>query len=755
MAFAPHAFAMHAFAGSTRGVSVSLGLGGILRDRLIVESDVVSCWPLHEIAHNKAGDILYGKNPGSWVGASGFTTGVSIDLPEGMIANHFDGNGYVLVAHDGDGYRWPGDSGQRSLSLAAGDIDVVFLIQTVTNDATLRAIVQKQETDSAGLGWHVAMQNGAIEFYLKVAAGEVFSFQRGAVADGALHLVHCTYNSVDGEASILVDGEQSGAVESVTPTDPELNTGDLRIGAFNDGVAGDGNGFIGRVCYVTVSRNGNPSLSTDLQATRAWTDVTDDLRGAGESLECISGMAGTTLKDRMAGTGTVAFTLDNGFHVTQGYYTIGHASQRSGFDIGIPVKFTEDNLIRFRGRLLHADPEPGVYKAKRVHCLAADWLELAARQDVTSIPIMADVRSDQAFAAVVDEADYPPVAVSLTAGSETFPFCFDRVSGKLLTELANVVASEGGFGYMRPDSTTGGVLTFEGRGVRQLDTTVDATFDQTMREMAVELGEQTIINVVRSTVTPRDAGATDTAVLYRQDRRIRIGSGETVVVEAAYKDPDQSRSAIGGTDFQSPLVAGTDYTFTENEDGTGTVFTANLALVEILGGSGFKVQFTNPSISPSGWLDVQVRGRALYTDTPVTVEDRDEASVRTRGRRPLEVSYPYLDSPETARNLAQVQLQLFSTPKAIPTNVTFLPLGNAVLSALVSPRAVGDLIALGDPVSALDVDTQRFWIQNERRVYRQGDIVEASFGVVPAFVAEDTPFAAWDETNWDDCVWGF
>ncbi len=719
--------------------SVYFGLGGIFRNRLINESDVVSCWPLAEIAAESAAqDILFGRNPGIWTSAGGCQRGVAIELPEGMIGPVFDGTGYILVADDGvNGYRMPGDDGApRTLSCADGDIDIVFLVKTSTSNNGF--VIRKYDGSN---GYRVDITGGAVRFRLGVAGSQLFSESRGSVADGALHLVQCLYNSVDGEIKIYIDGVQSGSTGTCTPTDPDYVAADVLIGS----------GFIGMLAYVTVSRNGNQEISADLQACRAWTDVTDDVL---DNAELVDGIPGTTLRDVMAGAGTFQCSMDNGGAVV-GRYTVGHVNARAGFDLGIPVKVVEEGgLISFRGRLLSADPEPGVDRGQSVLCLAADWFELAARQEITQIPLMVDARSDEAFAALIDQADYPPVAVSLPAGAETFPSVFDHVSGPMLTEMAHVVTSEGGASYIRPDSTTGGVVTFESRLLRLMHT-VDATFDETMRELTVELGVAKVVNVIRYTVTPRLDGPSDTAYLYRQERRLFIDSGSTVTVESKYQDPDQSRSAIGGVDKQ-PFTAGTDYVFTANEDGTGTVLTSNLRVVSRLGGSGFRAVFTNPSGAPSGWVYVQVRGRVRYTDTPITAEEPNRDSVRKHGHRPFEFAYKYLDSLDTARSLAQLPLGVFATPRALPNSMTVFPAGDAALDAAVLPRAVGDLIAIGEPMSSLVTTGSLFYIQNRRRVYRAPDLVEDTYGLFPAVQSADAPFGIYDDPNsyFDQCLMG-
>ncbi len=737
-------------------VYVDLGLGGIFRKILIDEDHVVSAWDLREIGPDAtARDFVFGKNPGTYFG-SGWTKGISVELPEGALGRRFTGTEYVLVSDDGDGFSRPGDATERTLSLRNGGFNVPILFRTSQNDATLRCLAQKQETNSTGNGWHVAIQSGAIEGYLKVGGSAIFNFQRGSgLADGNWHLVDLCYQPATGtgEVRIFIDGVQSGATVTGATTEPATNTGAFRIGMFNDGSGA----FIGDISYVMVGRNANATLSAALHATRAWTDVTNYVRAAGEAIEVITGMPGTTLKDRQSGIGTAQFVLSN--VSPQGVFTLGHANTMAGFDLQIPVRIRSavgngggTEQILFRGRLKQAPPETGSFRGRRVFCIAEDWFA-AARRTVTGIGIQTEIRSDRAWAALVDQADYPPVAVSMTAGSETFPFVFDRVSGPLLTEMAAVVMSEGGYCYIRPDTTTGGVLTFESRGTRQIDSTPDASFNNTMSDLEVELGDEAVINSYRFTITPRDPGDTNDEILYIQERRQAILPMQTIDISVTYQDPTQTRSSVGGTEFQ-PFTAGTDYTATQNEDGSGASLTSYLTFTGLsIGGSGVDFKVTNTHETDTAWFAFQVRGRGLYTDKPWIEVVPFEEGIRRRGRHEYEESFPYLDSPTTARGLAQLAINMFKDPTPIPRAMLVRPVSGSAKETATMFRGPGDLIAIGEPVSAI-ATSQQYWVQNARFTFEPPNRLDASFGLFPSYATGDEPIGVWDETEWDECVWG-
>lgn len=728
-------------------VTVELGLGGIFRDVLINADDIVSAYACSELVSSVARDIAYGRNPGTWVNADGCTRGVAGDLPEGNLACLFDGTGYIRVAHDGEGYQRSGDSGARNLSCANGDIDVVVLCKITTNDATKRVLAQKKETNATGNGWSVWYQSGAIGFTFTKAGVDVFSFSRGSVAGIGWLLVHCTTDTAAGIARIYLQGVQSGSTQAFAAgTEPAINTGDMLIGRF-----ADGSGVcLDTISYVGIGRNGSTTLAALLQATRSWTDVSTDVRRDPPEVAC--GIDGQTFKDRIAKIGTFNFVLNN--LAIPGRYTVGHANCRSGFKTGIPVRHTDGGVYRHRGRLKRADPEPGLYGQRRVFAMSEDWLAAAARSPVSAVPILTDVRSDRAWAVLIDQADYPPVAVSMIAGSETFPFFGDVVSGDVMQEMRKVTESEGGYSYVAPDSVTGGVVTFEPRGVRQLDTVVDAAFTSTMRitDLQASVDDEVIINRCEGTLTPRRAGATDTDVLVVQDTRQRIDPHETATFEGRYQDPAQSRSDVGGTDFQT-LTSGTDYTFTPNSDGTGVDISANIDIDAEIGGSGYVIKFTNTGDQP-GYLAFQIRGRALYTDIPTTVRAEHEGSIRAHGLRPQTLEFAYLNDRAAANNLLQLPVNLFNEPVTVPQPITFRCHPTSALATTLSGISVGSRISVTEAMTALS-SAKALWVQSDRRRYEESGLLEVTLGVFPSFAGSAEPFAAWDGTDWDESLWGF
>jgi len=729
--------------------AIEMGLGGSFRQTLINEDFVVGVWPLSELASTRARDITGNNKHGSYAG-TGFTRGVTVDLPEGALGLTFDGNGYVEVLDDGGAAA----VGQLNLSLEGGSIDIVFLLKTSQNDATNRAIVQKMVTDATGNGWSVSLVSGAIRFRLEVAGSEIFNFDRGAVSDGSWHLVHCYYDPASEDAIIYIDGVQSGATVTGVTTEPEYTAANLRIGCWNDG-SGD---FIGTLAMVMIGREGNTTLSASLHATRTWTAVTSDVRQA-QPIVATYGIQGSSVLDIMARPGTLTFALNNAETNTArrvGYYSPGHTNCRSGFQIGAPVRWsiTSGGVTRyhFRGFIKAVTPIPGAYRERLSIVLCADWLDVASSVFTSAVETQTNVNSDDAFKLAIDQslARVPP-AVSIGLGSSTFPYAFDISQGEsesILTEMTRVTTSERGFCYPVSDTTQGGTLVWEGRSDRQLHTDLDATFNGTMHGLDVTYNLEALANIIRIVVTPRRVDAAATTVLYAleiSEQSVSIAPGQTLALEGGYRNPSQDSVRVGGTAMVEP-VANTDYAFWSRSDGSGVNLTSDLSVYtdngNWLGGSSFRVEITNNGGS-LGYLRLnsqvafQLRGKGIYYKPPVMIERRDRDSVRRHGPRTVQIDLPYESSIALAESVADFLLEVLGSERPMPRSMTVLGNVDASMLATVLALNPGDKIGLIETVSGLvtdDPDTDAdvgYFINGKRLTYAAGGIITAEFALAP------------------------
>ena len=706
-------------------VRLEFGLGGHWLDVLTNSTKVVSVWPFRQLAATSLLiDRANRRNHGEYQDAGGLTRGESMGFPGGGLGITFDGVGKIVVADDGAaGYKVTGDTVPRTLSMAGGDMDIVVILSTSRDDNTRRAIAQKMATNASGNGWSVALRNGGIEFTLKKNGSQVFRFTRGAVDDGEIHTVHCIYRPADGEARIDIDGAQSGLAVTNLSNVPNHVAADLIFGAFADG-SGDLDDT--SIFAAMVGSAGDTSLSQALEASRAWTDVTADLRA--QSIIVETGI-GSGLDQHQAGVGTMSWVLDNGLKVAQSRYTVGHADVRPGFRLGIPVRLRLATDVggeyNWPMRLATADPEPGIYRGKRVQCQAVDWFESAARSNVTEAAVQVNETSDEAWAALVDEVDEIPISVSREVGLSEFPFALDSLQGgKVLEAMARVMGSESGFCFMRNDT-----LVFHSRVHRQLPTAAALTLDNTMNEMAVEVSRAQLVNAIYATIHPRVSGANDTDTLWELQTRDLLVAGETRTYEGQYRDPDLHTSKIGGTDFLDP-VSGSDYSLRENKDGTGTDLTQFLSVSVRQGGSGASFLVVNTGTVP-GFLYLRQRGRILRTDESKTIVSRDDESIRRHGPRVLDRAYAFLSDASTVRALSDQTLSRFRDVVSVPSSIVLKASKDPILVDDLLSAGIGEHVDINEHVSAI---AGAYWVHGVRLEIRPPGWVNAELNVFPGLI---------------------
>ena len=728
--------------------TLELALGGSFRHQLVTAANGIMCLPLSEVGEPpiRATDIC-GLNHAAYVGST-FTRGVVADIPDGALLTTFGAADYVEVLDDGKGIDTP-EAQNLNLSLQGGSMGISFLIQTSLDDATLRCLAQKQETDSAGDGWHVGLQNGAIVFFLRVASSTIFNFSRGAVDDGALHHVYCIYKPGGGDdfARIYIDGVASGADVTSVSTEPAFTTANFRSGAFNDG-----SGPIPAVSlgYVNVDREASTTLAATLDAARDWT-TNADVRGA--PIDLRYGINGAGVDDNVATPATMTFGLNNlasNSHGLEGSYSPGHANALAGFALGAAVKWTLAGAgvtkTKFRGRIVAIEPLPGIHGPRTVLVTCESWLGVAASTFLSAIPAQTSIRSSDAVKLAIDQAaGRVPPSLSIASGSGIFPFVFDISDGAretILTELTRLVANERGFLYEQGGAGGTFPVVFESRATRQIDNTVDTTLAATdilAGSLSVRHGLGFLTNIVRVTTTPRRVDAAATTVLYSletdQDVPL-IALNETFILEEGYRDPSGQAERVGGTEIVA-LVSGTDYAFNSQADGAGVDLTADLGVVSTLGGNGFRVEFTNRG-SQLGYLSTfQVRGKGVYHYRPVMRERRDAASVREFGPQTIELDLGYESDVNTGASVADNVLATLSSTRGIPGTPRLRANQSEALLATVLNREPGHKIALDESVSAISSSIDAFFLHHVHLTYDRDRILTAEWLLCPSLPATD------------------
>jgi hypothetical protein len=709
---------------------IKVRLGSSFRETLINESFVQGTWAMStgiaSIVHDISGADRHGAITGSPTRYVPATT-----LPEGALGMTFT-NTQEITVPDAPG-----------LSLENGSMDVVVMLKTATNDANHRAIVVKYDGSN---GWFINLISGGIRFGLVVSGVSIFDFTRGSIADGNEHVIHCCYEPENNRCRIFIDGVQSGAAATGT-TEPADLSANLKIAGWNH-LALTANRFIGTIWYVSVGREGNPDLSASLELTRIWTalDCAKYLRKGSIVLN-----HGTSMGEPIGATAepsTAEFVLRNTNPI--GYFSPSHMNVWPGFHTGIPIKITATfntpfasghttaSEVMFVGIIKGLAPTTGVYGEKTIRVTCVDWLELASRTPIGPTEILLAVSSDRVVLRLLDQAIRSPHAVVSETGDETFPYALDNidsVNGKILQEIAEVTFNEGGTTFMKKDGT----FTVHARSHRQLVTAESITLDGEFQELNPEENLDNVVNIAQATVYPREPGTSTTDTVVEMTRRQQIAPGETAIIDLRYVDPLQKAVEVGATDLPTALVPTTDYTMTQNEDGTGTDLTSSVVFhTQEIGSSSTHLEVINTHATLTGWFTTKVRARLLkrYNSQTTTVENR--VSIRRYDPRDNggAINFKYLNTILQGNTRAQYIVDLRGVPRMLPRTLRYQPDVFARSNALeqLMNLEVNDKVLIGEPMSAITTALE-WWINMIHISHDDSNAPVFELSLVPAQAA--------------------
>lgn len=706
-------------------LAVSLGLGGSFRQTLINEQFIVACWPLHEIASQRAKNIVRNRLHGFYGGAN-VTRGQVLGLPEGGIGALFGVTGYMEVADDS------ADAQTLNMSLSLGDFDIYFLFRTSTNDATLRCIAQKQETNTSGNGWRVGIQNGALVGFLRVSGVNIFTVTSGSgLADGNFHLGHLCYRPSVGRAEWFVDGVSSGSAVTGVTTEPQVTGGNLRLALHNDNTGQ----FLGTLGYVAIGREGNATLSTTLQTCRAWTALGRDVV-ADRGISLRYGIPGNGPTDRVASTGTLQFALDNSTRNSarlQGYYSPGHANCRAGFDLSIPVQlaftYNGTTYYKFRGSIKSIQPMPWSRSKREVLVTCVDWMDVIADTLLADLETQIDRQSWEVFGEIVDRALKPPVNTNVAINSDVFAFALDNSKSESMSGLAEfqrITNSSFDKIFIQGDTSSGGLLRFQRRYDVQA-VTPSAQFDNTMSALQFTYDRSAIVNIARPTYTPRTTGGSP-VTLFDQQTTPLIRAGDTAVLGGAYTDPaDPSAVRVGLNPTIAPTYA---FTFNSAADGSGTDLTSSVLIVTDAGANSIEFTITNNSGVDGYVTQLSISGYPIYFYRPESPKYEDGDSVREHGPRKVDFEMPYQSDPDDAIAAARHVVESRKGRLSQVRSMRVFGDGDATRMTHVLAREVGHQIQLREAVITGSTYAN-FYIQEVALNVRPDGRIDATWALAP------------------------
>jgi len=486
-----------------------------------------------------------------------------------------------------------------------------------------------------------------------------------------------------------------------------------------------------------------PSVAVQVQlsgSTGAWTDVTADVRQDSTPLRWRYGIFGTGPTDRVAGTGTLSFVLDNGetnSSASLGLYSPGHANARAGFDLGIGVRvaitYSGSTFYKFRGSLDEIIPQGGQRGARRTFCTAVDWMDEAARVKVERLGTQVDKTGDELIDTVVGGMTRKPAASSLDAGKDVFPFALDNTYDETVTArgiFQAIAQSELGFIFLAGDQTTGGVLHFDNRHARPLSGSAIYTLDDSMFSLTSRRARDNLFNNINVIVHPRrrDASA---SILYTMQAIPLVAAGASLTFKAPYVTSGSERSRIrsgASSDTLVVPVATTDYTANTASDGSGGNRTANFTATASFGANSFRATMANGGADAAYLTLFQVRGKGLADMEPIFISASDALSTACFGDSTLNYDMPLQISPLVGFDAANYLANTWSTPLTRVESVRFFANESDTQMKAALFSEISSRVTLVETATGINRD---YFVQAAEFEYTDDSLLAVSWTVVP------------------------
>jgi hypothetical protein len=432
-------------------------------------------------------------------------------------------------------------------------------------------------------------------------------------------------------------------------------------------------------------------------------------------------------EDQVAETSTLRFDVEG-------------AESRPWLLIGTPIRLVIahpllGDSVMWVGAVKGAQRFPGA-RGQRTSVQCVDWMDEAARAKLTGIPVATDVQSDEAFetlAAIVQVQ--PPYGIQSSAGSDIYPYAFDNTqdeSSRVLGEFQKLALSEYGLIWV-----AAGKAYFEGRRRRAGGGSIKLALDEddNLLGISVSSDRDDVVNRAQVTIHPRRRDAAATTVLFSMSSPLQVIRGTSVTLKCQYRDPDQLAQRVGGLDMVAPHAV-TDYTFFENEDGTGADLTDQLTVTADFGGNAAMVTVANAG-PYDGYIPadgLNLRGRGLYDYQPIQADVQDDASVEAYGEAPLSYDMPYQSSPSNALDLAAFLVGLNKDPRVRVLSVDVLANWSDEMAAALLGMQVSDRVSITS--TTLELDEVPYFVNGFRLTVSQAGLCSFTLILEPVDTSE-------------------
>lgn len=493
----------------------------------------------------------------------------------------------------------------------------------------------------------------------------------------------------------------------------------------------------------------------------SWVDLSAD--ALAYSVSGKWGIRGNKPADRTADTGEMRFTLSN----RTGKYSPDGASPLSGWGWGVPVKivltYDGKTFTRFYGTIRNLNIITGdTLNDNYVEVTVLDWFDYASRQPIVNPGVLSNQSGDDVIRTALALMPIQPAATDLDSGINFFPTTFDVNTSKttIYSEFASVAFSEFGYIYLEKTPAEGGRLVYENvhsrNGTRTLspvpvvttdsgfelredggfelredggkeilDITTAGAFTSAIDALGTEYGTR-MLNYITLKAFPRRVD-TSLVILFRLSKPILIGSGRTVTIKGGYSDPNGGASC-NAQGLVTPVIY-TDYDARQNEDGSGTIITADLSISAVFGSDGFTHTVTNTGATSGYIITYNIRGYGIYTYNPIENVASDAASITAYGYQTDTISQKYQVTLDAGAVETNAIVEREKSPRTVINRVSFFANRSSFLMYSFLSLDVGDLVQITNASAGVD---GYFYIQSVEFNISAGGLIYFSWGVKEA-----------------------
>ena len=461
----------------------------------------------------------------------------------------------------------------------------------------------------------------------------------------------------------------------------------------------------------------------------SWNDISDFVVGD-ITIEYL--ISSNRDDDKLASVGMAKMLMDN----ESGSFTPNSNFHR-GTLVRVRTVYNETSKTRFVGTILGIEPDTYDWGDQYVQITVVDWLHAALNFPADTAELQTDLTADEAVAYLLSLMEVQPQSVEYHEGTSTFDFTFSTIKEqtKAYSELNKLALSEFAPIYLKgngtlvvesfdtrhgqreltqvpvvpsslyliltdPNTVNGrAILIADGSGMAILAdrTSAPNLVSGSYQPFEIKLEpEPTLFNQVEITAYPTRTDPSPVK-LFQLDVPINFAPNMRQTIKGRWANPDGG-GAINAFDIVTPLITGTNYTFTNfpnTQDVSTTLF--NLSWFR---SSTYNIQFFATRYGVLRRLDIY--GRGIYPYNPISAEVGITGSFSQYGIFRMDIDQKYQDDFNLSQRVAEMIAEDNKDPQNRLVSVSFDASLSPELMQASQYMDSGDLTWVKNPKNSLD-----------------------------------------------------